>query len=550
MNARKRVLIDCLVLLVCLASLSWACWNLPVGRADESGFIARAAHIAHGDSFSTNTFFLFYAGLFRFVTSDPLLVHLFGRLAVSVLSTFAIYFVLRAFRPWLSDNAILVSSIIWTSTYLCFPFLQLGTISLFGYSLGIFGLGFILRGCTLPNFLLCEAFIFLGAQARKELWIPLLLFGAVFVLTMLLHPGKRSALLKSLKSPAVLILLVLFVALGAVFFFRKAETLSNSKHHSLLAFGQSYARFVSQTEHRKDFDPMSEYLPILNERFNHPESVLDAIKAHPGEVARFFVLNSLMNLRELPMCFFSTRDTGTQSSIFARPNALLIALSLGLGGLLGLWSLRQADWPSWFRPVEGGPSLSERFLYLLLFAATSGVAFIMVTYVSRHYIPLAPLAFLLLAWCWQQILSLALVRKIPAPALIFIVAVIFCRPGLAPAQDWNADLRALREARPLLPAKPVIAGINSAPFITYGLDGQGIEASPMSTPILSADALLRGDYDVFLLNGNLRGTSIWNKQQPQFEAFIAQPEKFGYHLWRDIRHGSCLIYLRQPKGAS
>ena len=545
MDSKKRIIIDCLVLLACLAALSWGCWNLPVPRADETGYIAQAWRIAHGETSSFNTFFLFYAAILRFIAPDPMVAHLVARLICSVFSTYVLYFVLRAFRPWLSANAILISVVIWTSSYLCTPFAQMGTISLFGYSLGMLGIGFLMRGLTLSNFLLCEAFLFLGAQARKELWVPLLLVGLLFVAGLVLNRTVRGRVFQQLSSPLVLGLLAVVLILGGIFAVRKAETLGNSGSRSLLAFGQSYARFASQTNRERGFDPMTEYAEVLNRRFHNPKSVLDVIKADPMEAGRFFVINSFTNLTQLPVCFFSTRDTGMNAGWLQRPQAIVLILSLVVGSILGLITLISTR-RQWLVPPA---PLLYRLLCLLILATTSLVAFVMVTYVSRHYIPLVPLAFLFLAWCWHSLLTVPVLARIPGAAVVAVVAILFCRPGLAPAQDWNEDFRVLREARDRLPAQPLVAGIYSHPYIIYSFYGEGSQATPMTTPPVNADALLRGDYDVFIVNNNIRGTRVWKKQQPLFEAFMQTPEKWGYFLYRDIRHGGCLIYLKQKQAA-
>jgi len=371
--------------------------------------------------------------------------------------------------------------------------------------------------------------------------VPLLLTGLLFVMALILNRTVRGQVFQQLRSPVVLILLAVILILGGIFAVRKAETLGNSGSRSLLAFGQSYARYASQTNRERDFDPMTEYAEVLNRRFHNPKSVLDVIKADPMEAGRFFVINSFTNLTQLPGCFFSTRDTGMNSGWLQRPQAIVLMLSLAVGAVLGLVTLIRTQ-RQWLVPPL---PLLYRLLCLMILASTSLVAFVMVTYVSRHYIPLVPLAFLFLAWCWHSLLTIPLAR-IPGVIVVAIVALLFCRPGLAPAQDWNEDFRVLREARDRLPAEPVVAGIYSHPYIIYSLDGKGSQATPMTNPPLSADALLRGDYDVFIVNNNIRGTRVWKKQQPLFEAFMQTPEKWGYVLFRDIRHGSCLIYLKQP----
>ncbi|MEO6054680.1 MAG: hypothetical protein ABIP97_11760, partial [Chthoniobacterales bacterium] len=122
---------------------------------------------------------------------------------------------------------------------------------------------------------------------------------------------------------------------------------------------------------------------------------------------------------------------------------------------------------------------------------------------------------------------------------------LFCRPLFAGRADGNEELKAIRALKPSLPAEPMIAAISAHPFIIYSLDGHGREATPMTDPALDPKGLETKAYDLFVINGNLKGTSIWNDHRTFFENFISNPENYGYTLYRNIRNKSYLIYIKK-----
>ncbi|MEO6052657.1 MAG: hypothetical protein ABIP97_01470, partial [Chthoniobacterales bacterium] len=405
MNERTRSILAFLVILLAVCSISWGLWNASTSRADETVYIETTQSlVAHGQ-IALNPFFDFYAMVFRVLTKDPISAHLIVRFVNTLLSSLALYYLLTGFKTWLKQAALLASTLVWISSYLCSPLTQMGNVSLFAATLSMFGFGIALRNPGIARGLLALFVVALGASVRKELWLGWMLLAGLLLLRncMDLRSGKIAGrhLLVFIISVAVL----LGVATVARHHSEKTLQLSDPNQHAMLAFRQSYGAYAKRANVETSFDAMTEFGPVYERAFGKANTLIEVLKANPREALTYFLHNSLNNLRNLPGCFLSTRESGRSESLLNRPQTILLGLYLFAGGLLVVLTLLQNLKAHHWKIAQSVQSIPDscdllwRVLLLIALACSSTVAFIMVVFVSRHYLPVAPLVFLLVALC-------------------------------------------------------------------------------------------------------------------------------------------------------
>ncbi len=529
-----------LLLIVAFVVFSWGIWKARVGFGDDTVPVLSALEFARAGEYPRNLYTLAYTLLLRWVTPDPVSAALVMRTAVSLLSTLALFYILTAFRAYVRRTAGLIACAVWMASHLNSPLVQYSNLSPFTFSIAALGLGWLLRRWSWSGFCGFMVAVAVAVSLRPEYLAPASLIGGVSGLTLLwqtVRPRVRPGVFwAGLAVAAVLIVVALAPRLRGG---------GSMDRYLLFGLGQCYATFYKAEHPDAALHPMTEYQPLLDETFGHPTSFFGAIAHNPREAFRYFALNSLSNLRQLPPALLSTRQTMAPTNHLAgRLHALFLLAALLIGGALLLRcvfaSARSAKTLGRWRQ-EHVQQLRQLAL-VALFCSASSAAILMLVPSPRYWISWVPLIYLTVAACFEALL------RLPAFAgrawLLGVPAfVLFCRPlFLHLGPNENHEVTALRHIVPKLSENPVIAGIYTRPYQAYAFRGHAVSVNAGAD--LSADGVRTGQYDVLIVDEALRTSRVWSEDAAFFAAFEADPATLGYVKLTEAFTGRRDIYYR------
>lgn len=534
-----------LLLLLAFAVFSWGIWKARVGFGDDTTPVIAALQAAEAHAYPRNLYVLAYTLLLRWVTPDPVSAALIMRSVVSLGTTLVLFYVLTAFRAYLQRAAVLIACTVWMVSHLNSPLVQYSNLSPFTFCIAALGLGWLLRRRTWSGFFGFMLAVAVAASLRPEYFAPALVIGGVSGGALLWQTVRprigAGAFWSGLAVAAVLVVALLAPR------FRGAGGMDR---YLLFGLGQCYASFYKTEHPAANFHPMTEYQELLDSTFGHPTSFFGAIAHNPREASRYFALNSLSNLKQLPPALLSTRQTMVPTSLLAsRLHALFLLASLLAGGALlarRLFLAMRGPEPLRRLPREHG-ALLWQVLLVGLFCSASSAAILMLVPSPRYWISWVPLIFLAVAACFDALLRLPIFGGrawlLWAPAL-----ALFCRPLFLHLEpNENHEVSALRQILPKLPEKPVIAGVYTRPYQAYAFRGHAVSVNAGTD--LAATGVREGRYDVLIVDEAMRTSRVWSENRAFFEAFEVDPKPLGYLKLTEAFTGRRDIYYR-PRAAT
>lgn len=535
------------LLLVAFAVFSLGIWKARVGFGDDTWPMLAALQAAEEQATPGNLYVLAYTLLLRFVTPSPVAAALIMRTTVSLGTTLALFYVLSAFRPYLRRSAILIACAVWMVTHLNAPVVQYSNLSPFTFTIAAAGLGWLLRRRSwvgLLGFALASA---CAAKLRPEYYAPALLIGGVVGAQWILkNCGDRAAR----RGPVIGLGIVAALLIVGLTFAPKFRGGGRMNQYLLFGLGQCYAAFYLSEHPDAGFHAMTEFQPLLDKTFGNPSGFFEAIGNNPREACRYFTLNTLRNLKQVPSALLSTRQTAVPSGLPGRVHAVVLLAALLLGGALLGRRLLSAWRDSRGASAQGRGGrhghLLWQVLLLGLFCSASSVAMVMLIGSSRYFISWAPLVYLGVAACFDSLLCLRWLER-REWLLVLPMLALFCRPlflDLGPNE--NHEVNALRTIAPKLPDHPVLAGVYTQPYRAYAFRGHADSVNASDT--LSADGVRNGVYDVFIVDAAMRSSRVWNGDRPFFDAFLADPASLGYVKLTEAFTGARDIFYRPRVG--
>lgn len=517
-------------------------WNAGIPLSDEGVHVLEGMKILEGIS-STNPYYLVYAGLFAWITPDPLVAHLILRFLVTTCSTVGLYFVLRSFRC-VSPLATTLSCIIWAAAPLNNPYTQGGNINVFAICLVLPGLAYLLRTLSLRGLLVFLLGTFWAANVRPEYFAPFLLVPAgatiYFVFRQRLGVtdnvnliGKQWGITAALSVALVASALVVAFPKTDDSVPRTGPSSLTFSDYLLMGLGQCYAVYYKDRHPDEQFEPMTEYKDILDKVFSKPRTFTEALRNNPSEAGHYFLQNGARNLARI----LRGELLVSNSRFGQRWPSEIVRLLVLLGAGIGIWMIARSR-P---RVLIGSLARDEfvRILVLLLLASASSVSILLLIPNARYWITWVPLAYLVLAWAVDHIIDFCRARHWEI-FLLFAAIASFDFPVFVGMQSNQGMIYTVKESLSDLGREPVIAGLFVYPLATFAFNGKARQVNAYDK--LSPDGLRDHRYDLFIADG-LESTAIWNRDKLFFEAFVRSPESYGYRLLPSMPSGT-RIYVR------
>ena len=468
-------------------------WRAGVPFEDEGSHIFTSLLVLKGQH-TTNLYSLSYAALLGTIAPDPLNAYVIMRAVASVASTLGLFSVLRAFRN-LRWTAIVTSCLVWSCSSLCTPPTQNGNVCLFSLALMLPALGCVLRRPNALNLIVFSIAAFWTSQIRPEYLAPMI---ALPIGGIVLHVLRRrrpweqqnprtTAVTKRWAIALALGALVVSVPLAAQF---RAPTKMRFNDYLLLGLGQCYAQYYHERHPNDLFGPMTEYQPLLDRVFDHPRSFTEAAANNPRELGRYLASNGALNLSKIPRAMLSNRNKVYNVIIL-----ILLFLGGGLGIRAALSRRRQDGVPLW---AQVSTDDAWRVLLLVLFTSASSCAIVLLVPVPRYWITWAPLFYVALAWCVQNMLDVWS-RGLPEKAVLPLAIAVFGFPVFVGVKPNRGLIESIRVAESGVDHPPVVGGVWILPVSTFAFRDHAVSTGLDSG--LTIEELRSGRCDVLVMDG-------------------------------------------------
>jgi hypothetical protein len=529
-------------------------WNVQIGFGEDTTPIAHALAKAPHLGLTPNLYVDLFVVILAWVAPDPMVASFVMRFVVSLFTAVALFLVLSRFSGRLKMEAILFASFIWIASRLNAPIIQYTSQNSFSFALMLMGIYFLFsprRGWGLLGFVFFSA---LAISLRME-WIAPFLLIVVFLAGEAGWKWWKNAAPRRRKRGLLGTGAVMLVLMGTMIpvWPRMRPVLNHADQYLLMGLGQCYGQFLKAEHPEQTFDPMTEYQWVLDQKFGKPTSLVGAIENNPREAMRYFRLNTLRNLRNLPEELLSTRS-GSKAPLIARPHSLLMYLVLLAGGFCGVVGFfrgtsrqpSEMKTNSASQESESSDGFARKVVILVLLCSAASVAIVLLVGSPRYWISIVPLLYLIIAFCADALMKTV---RLPHFGLILAVAalVLFCRPNFLDLKGDNYEVRAMRAVGSRVRPRPVIGALWAEPLVVYGFRGQAQGVSAWDG--IKAEDIAAGRFDILNLDRGLRASRTWDTQRAFFEGFEAEPARYGFQKLEGIEIGPRAVYYRPASAA-
>jgi len=163
-----KSLIFILIIVCSVCLISYGIWNADLPLGDEAGHISNGLKLIEEGGGSSNSYYIFYAGILKFITPDPVNAHIICRSITSLAASVLMFIFLRSFSFIGSSISILLAVAFWISCRLNVPLVQFGNINLFCLCLIFPSLILIIRKITVNRSLFFILSLFWASKTRPE----------------------------------------------------------------------------------------------------------------------------------------------------------------------------------------------------------------------------------------------------------------------------------------------------------------------------------------------------------------------------------------------
>ncbi|HZM02570.1 MAG TPA: hypothetical protein VFC44_06070 [Candidatus Saccharimonadales bacterium] len=540
-----------MIILLAHTLFSIGIWNARDGYGEETSNIISAARLIQFHQFSPSLYLDVMALSLKYVSPDPLVVTTLMRYLSSLLATIAVYLTLGSFSTHLRRSAIVLGCFIWIASSSNAPFIQSTSLSLFTFSISLFGICCLLRKQSAMAFLGFYFFGLLAALLRPEYYIPICLITAI-VAARIIWRGPQKVHSRTGLSPygTCLLVLLALVAAGGFLWTRPPVSLAKEGRYldkyALFGLGQCYADFYARNHRNEALSPMVDYKALLDRTFGKPKGFLDAIRNNPHEALRYFSHNATRNLFEgIKSLLGRYRERTRKNHGWLYWTMRVIFL---WGGALGAMRLchDKERWRGFFsrviRGLETPNSLTRKLLLLSILLASSFPAILLLVPSERYFLPCMPLFYLSVAYSMDCLLRTPGLARYEAPLLV-LACIVLCRPNyLTPRPNYEMD--AVRHVAPYVKSNPRISGWWANPDVVLALHGDA-EALGITDGLRTAD-IEQGRIDILLIDDNFRSTVLWSQHRAFFEHLERQPEEFDFKKLTNYPSGRFDVFYK-PK---
>lgn len=527
--------ISSMLILICSVCLiSFGIWNADVPLGDEAGHISNALKLIEEGGGSSNSYYLFYVGILKFITPDPVNAHIICRFITSLSASVLMFFFLRSFSFIGSSISILLAVSFWISCRLNVPMVQFGNMNLFCLCIIFPSLILIVRKITVNRALFFIFSLFWASKTRPEYNAPLMIFiiYTVVIAILALRRSGRPKLFESrgITGIALCILLAISLIIG-----KSEKTNVNLDMYLRLGLDQCYTSLYSKLHPDKKISTMVEYGEVTKDIFG-PGGFKDACVYNPAEVVKYLALNGTINSIILVPGLIRHRAIFIPESYGKKGEIVQIAFSLAVfifGTVIGVRSYIS-------RPVIRNSIIfakeflfKENLIILFILASSSSAAILLLIPDPRYWITFIPLVFLWIAWSIHSIVFRFKDNRFILPVSLAIV-ILLCHPifpftvkaGLS--ESNRALIFQMREAAVQYSVKtPIVSGLypSSLAIFAFGNNQKCVGIESFST-----DSVKSGDYDFISIDSYFRDSSYWSKNSEFMNEFEKNPGRHQYEL--------------------
>ena len=529
--------VSILILICSVCLISFGIWNADVPLGDEAGHISNALKLIEEGGGSSNSYYLFYAGILKFITAETVNAHIVCRFTTSLIASVLMFIFLRSFSFTGSSLSVLLSVAFWISCRLNVPLVQFGNINLFCLCLIFPSLILVIRKMTVSRSLFFVLSLFWASKTRPEYNAPLLLFViymVVIAIFALKHKGMNwFKLFKSLGMTEI----ILYILLAISFIVGRSEkTQGGLDMYLRLGLDQCYTSLYSKLHPEKKISTMLEYREVTEDVFG-PGGFKDACLRNPVEVGKYLALNGAINSIILVPGLIRHRAIFIPESYGKKGEMIQIVLFLAVfifGTAIGIRKHISSLGMSKFIKSVKELLFKKNMIVLFILASSSSAGILLLIPDPRYWITFIPLVFLWIAWSVNSIVNRFHGSRLILPTSVLIV-IVLCHPIFPfgsqerlSTQNNQTLIFKMRECAAQYPGKvPVVSGLYPCSLAIFAFGNNqksvGIEA-------FSINSIKSSDYDFIAIDTYFRGSSFWSKNLEFMDGFEKNPEEYRYKL--------------------
>ncbi len=514
-----------------------------VSVADEAGRSASSLISFLEGNWTLSAYDLLYMCIFQLGFTDLLSAAMIMRIVGTVISVMGLYILvgLSGLSTW---TGALLAAVFWNINNLNVPLIQDYPMSQICFGLAASSIGLWIRGGTLNN---CAAFILvvLAGNARPEFYLipSLYLFSFLFPASANDHSMIDQ---NPISRVATFFLLFLSVSGGGLILFwpKVLSILNHFDSYLFFGFSQCYSAYVQTHEAARfpSFNWATDYQIVMQNDFKNANNIKGLLFMYPFEVTRYFFLNMLNNIKEIPG-LFDVRSMLLGATVREAGPALwrwiVVGENIFFKGIL-LYSMLQFWYVIWHERLVLNQKTRRALIWGGALAIVSLPALLLLIPRVRYWITLIPLAYLPLGWYVSRVsIPFNTISKV---LIITFSCICFSQPffifSFNMKEQYNANyVKQIRQMVSDFPKqkKASVLSIHHDPFFNL--------ADPMRFELhsflglderLSLNHLVGLRYDFIVLD-DISKTFRFEREQKFVDTFRTTPETFGYRAVYNFR---------------
>lgn len=508
--------------------------SVPFG--DESDNIHKAYLVLAGKESTIDPYILSYSFLARYVSDDPVKVHLVFRFMLSAISVVLLYLFICSFKRFERFRpGVLLVCLIWTGSLLHTTSAQYGNINIFAFILIFLPLVVISYKFSINKYLVFLIACIWAGFIRTE-------YMAVFYISLLLGIAYFYRLYKDRKNEIRKVTTyVLAIAVLFSFIITKVKSEENVHSHLYLALGQMYAYMYNKMNPEFSLSTTEEFKGLIDEVFDSPRTFAEAVRNNPREIIKFYSINLFVNSVLFIPTMFDHRPYlrfGLRADIASYLETTLLFL-LCISGFL-LWmkdrgrriiskthEMLKSQISTVIQSGFAYASSTTNCKYILPFMMSlAGIVPLVIMFPQqRYWLPFVPLLFLWISWCMLIFFEKLPRWRKPIYVLLFMAIILVSQPTFTGIRyDNKSIVEQIREnLRDGKPSRPILAGHASLGVYIFKSEYESI---PLGS--VKIEDLIAGRYDYFIVDDIIMNSIFWNKNKDILVKFIESPEKYSY----------------------
>lgn len=534
-----------IILLGAVFRTNYGVWqNCDVSVADEAGRLANAYIKYSNGIFSINVYNNLYFLIFRFLSDDILSAYFIMRIIAVVISVTGMFVLLMSLK-WVHPVAALIASLIWNMNLLNVPIVQDYSMSLVCFGLSCWAIMLLIKFRNIIiRFVGFIITIIVGFIRPEYFVIPIVLSAySTFKFIVCVKDRRILSNMTFIRKMIFLITMILIIGAG-VSFVRKPinNYLISMDRYLFMGLGQCYSHYIQYQ--KPDLYPgyswALDYKSIIQKEFGDVDSFAETVLEHPVKVICYFIANAYNNSKTTIHLFdhrsisttLTRRDVSNfpwKEIVYMEDIVLKIIMVLSL-----IYLMMRIFNASKIRNSDSYEVKKQIFL-LLVFAAVSLPAFVLLIPRVRYWITFVPIVYWGLAYLISNITQKLNLR---GNILISIFAVFALSPSIFAYEinirprhnyDFVQDIRRCVSMMGL--ERVNVIGAYPEPFFNLAMPGKcSVESFGLNKDITFEELIDSERFNLVLIDDILRGTRRYFEEKCYITRFESHPELHSFRL--------------------